>query len=101
MQWSVRKSGNGLGTSIATFDAPEQAWALAEKLKADGWTGISVYMVPDQCAHQKVYENKQLMSNPPQQRWICASCGEEGIDVVGTLNWNQYEAVRKQFGKGD
>ncbi len=113
MKWQVWQIIGNDDHVIAAFDEGEleKAHALADKLENDGWTGIHValdveetdeqYVFESGCSHQKVYENKQLMSNPPQQRWICASCGEEGIDVVGTLNWNQYEAVRKQFGKED
>jgi len=49
--------------------------------------------------HQKAYAPSMLMSDPPRQKWICTVCGAEGIDVIGAVPWNEYEAARKRFRK--
>ncbi len=38
-----------------------------------------------------------LCSNPPQQSWICSSCGKTGVDVIGTLSTTKYDEVVKKF----
>ncbi len=96
---------------IAKFNTAEEANNMADYLEEEGWSGIHVsYDVgnngdeeilerADGCFHHKVYENVVLACDPPKQRWICKSCGEEGIDVVGNIEWNQYDELRKKFGK--
>lgn len=110
--WNVWQIVKNEEHFIATFNTAEEANNMADYLEEEGWSGINVSFDDgtvkidksfdeDMCFHQKVYDNKQLMSNPPQQRWICKSCGEEGVDVVGKIEWNQYDELRKKFGKDE
>jgi transposase-like protein len=52
-----------------------------------------------ECNHDKVYQNMILLSDPPQQRWICKNCGEEGRDTIGTLSSNEYQELKEKFSK--
>ncbi|MDD3141287.1 MAG: hypothetical protein PHX08_20280 [Lachnospiraceae bacterium] len=52
------------------------------------------------CEHDKVYDNQHLLpSFPPQVRWICRKCGQEGVEVVGppASFANEYEAIWNKF----
>lgn len=55
------------------------------------------------CNHDKVYDNQNLLTSfPPQRRWICRLCGEEGVDPVGgpPLTFaNEYDVIKKKFKK--
>lgn len=37
----------------------------------------------NECNHDKVYDNQILCSDPPQRRWICACCYEQGTETIG------------------
>ncbi|GFN32483.1 hypothetical protein PCURB6_27430 [Paenibacillus curdlanolyticus] len=53
----------------------------------------------DKCidgSHEKVYADYYLMSNPPQQPWICSKCGEQGNDLK-VHNRVTYEDVIRKF----
>jgi hypothetical protein len=48
------------------------------------------------CPHDKVYSNSILCSLPPQIRWICRLCLEEGVDVLPCSPvTDEYEQLRK------
>lgn len=52
----------------------------------------------EECQHKKVYDNELLMSHPPQQRWICGTCGEKGIDVIASYqSIGDYSLTDKKF----
>ncbi|SCM94460.1 Uncharacterized protein BWINRASL_02137 [Bacillus mycoides] len=53
----------------------------------------------DPCEHEKVYENRMVMSYPPKQNWICKKCGAKGITVIGIPVQKQeaYEEIKKRF----
>ena len=54
-------------------------------------------MTKKKCIHKKVYQNKILLSYPPQRRWICELCDEEGIDTIGKYEdcIDKYEQRKK------
>jgi len=33
--------------------------------------------------HTRVYDDTVLLSYPPQRRWVCKECSEEGVEIVG------------------
>lgn len=52
------------------------------------------------CEHDKVYDKQHvLMTLPPQVKWICRKCGQEGIEVLGppTSFANEYESIWHKF----
>lgn len=53
----------------------------------------------DSCEHEKVYENRMMMSYPPKKNWICKKCGAKGITVIGVpvQKTETYEEIRKRF----
>jgi hypothetical protein len=54
-----------------------------------------------QCNHKKIYAQEILCSIPPQRKWICELCGEEGIERIGSINdyIDNYKIVKEQFAK--
>jgi len=54
-----------------------------------------------QCNHKKVYSNKIMCSLPPQRKWICEICGEEGIEQIGSYNdyIDRFSIVKEKFAK--
>ena len=53
------------------------------------------------CEHIKVYESSILCSFPPQRRWICRECGEEGTEIAGApfTFADEYTRVKESFKK--
>ena len=53
----------------------------------------------DSCSHDKVYENKMMMSHPPKSKWICKNCGAKGITIIGypSRHKETYEEISKKF----
>lgn len=47
-------------------------------IEAKVYDTIHKRMLKLYCVHEKVYSNEVLTSNPPQRRWICSKCGDEG-----------------------
>ena len=54
-----------------------------------------------QCNHKKIYENRMLLSIPPQRRWVCEICGEEGIDRIGGYDdyVDKFTLTKEKFAK--
>ncbi|MCK5601368.1 hypothetical protein KAR91_05860 [Candidatus Pacearchaeota archaeon] len=48
-------------------------------------------------AHDKVFSNIILTSNPAQYPWICRLCGFNGVDQGEYLNTNEYEGLIEKF----
>jgi hypothetical protein len=51
------------------------------------------------CEHEKVYDNKVLLTDPPQYPWICSKCGEVGRDRGEESSKETYDVIRKKFNK--
>lgn len=49
--------------------------------------------------HKKVYAEHLLMSNPPQQPWICSECGEKGVDQEVYKIITYADVIKKFSGK--
>ena len=51
------------------------------------------------CAHQKVYQNSMMMSNPPKKNWICKKCGTKGVTIFGNSSREEetYEDIVRRF----
>lgn len=50
--------------------------------------------------HDKVYAPFQYPTDPPQQPWICRTCGIEGVDTLQTVfNGGEYDRLKDRFGK--
>jgi hypothetical protein len=54
-----------------------------------------------QCNHKKIYAQEILCSIPPQRRWICEICGEEGIDRIGSYDdyIDKFKLIKERFTK--
>jgi len=51
-----------------------------------------------ECAHEKVWANVLLMSDPPQKQWICRLCGQFGTEFVGlSSSRDDYREVMEKF----
>ncbi|WP_170961929.1 hypothetical protein [Bacillus cereus] len=53
----------------------------------------------NQCNHEKVHDNRIMMSYPPKMNWICKKCGAKGVTVIGipVQKTETYEEIRKRF----
>lgn len=71
---------------IKSMEACEQAWA--DYLKAESETGL--------CRHEKVYENSLLLTDPPQRRWICRKCGEQGTGWTENIKGESYDEIKRK-----
>lgn len=51
--------------------------------------------------HEKVYAAHILTTYPPQQDWICRTCGAEGREIAMSSGRDQdaYDALVRQFRK--
>lgn len=50
-----------------------------------------------ECRHAKVYQSAVLASFPPQRRWICSICFDEGTEVMGSYySVDSYEILKKR-----
>ncbi len=51
------------------------------------------------CDHKWIYENKILLSNPPQRNRICSNCGKEERIVCGIPEpyEDTYERIKNKF----
>lgn len=45
--------------------------------------------------HTKIYADFWLMTNPPQQPWVCSECGEEGRDYEINERVSYEDVIRK------
>lgn len=61
--------------------------------------GIELHLFHRPCDHVKVFDLNILTSNPPQQRWVCTRCGDEGCDVIGIVEPNNYAETIERFRK--
>jgi len=51
----------------------------------------------EECEHEKVFDSKYLLSNPPQVKWVCKRCKEEGYDIVGVYQDNARDYLMGLF----
>jgi len=52
----------------------------------------------DGCHHKKVFSKRMLMSDPPQQDWICSKCGIMGRETIGHLDVGEtYADIYQRF----
>lgn len=49
------------------------------------------------CKHDKVYDERTLLSNPPQYRWICSKCGYCGKDIGWDDPRPSYDDLFRKF----
>ncbi len=56
----------------------------------------------NKCNHVWVYEEKLLLSNPPQRNRICSKCGKKDRITCGVLIpfEDTYKGIIKKFVKG-
>ena len=54
------------------------------------------------CDHDKIYEDKILLSYPAKRNWICKKCGERGQEVIGEYyKESEYNILCEKFRKTD
>ncbi len=51
------------------------------------------------CNHDRAFAPWILTSDPPQQQWICRSCLEEGVEILGSrspIQLENYESAKSR-----
>ena len=47
----------------------------------------------NKCEHEWVFENRMLLSNPPQQNKICRKCKKTSTDTIGEMTTDEYSKI--------
>lgn len=47
--------------------------------------------------HDWVFENRMLLSDPPQRNKVCRKCGERGRDTIGEPSKDEYSEIMKKI----
>ncbi len=50
----------------------------------------------ENCEHDWVYENRLLLSDPPQRNKVCRKCGMIGRDTIGEMQTDEYSEIMKK-----